>query len=258
MELRLGKLPTRKDERTIPLKSILTILPPLPPHFDVDEQYSFPIDNPMYQNDKVGDCVMVARGHMTRRFEAFEQKKLIYMTDKDILNEYYKETGGGDNGLIMLDSLNEWRQNGWKIGARKLACLTFGGTKYDIYAFAQVHPTDRNEVKASIAFLNGAFIGLQLPMSAQDQWNNNQPWSLVSGNNGQPGTWGGHCVYGVEYDDNDGLYCLTWAKKQLMTWPFFEACCDEAYCIVDNKDNFMPNSPVDPDKLNRILLEITE
>lgn len=98
--LRLGKKPARFDKRTIQLKSIFKVLPPIPDEFNIDSQYPFPIDNPMFGNDTYGDCVIAARAHMTRRFEAFEQNKLIQMTDKDILNEYWKESGG--SGMIMV------------------------------------------------------------------------------------------------------------------------------------------------------------
>ena len=36
-------------------------------------------------------------------------------TDQDVLTEYFKETGGPDHGLVILDSLNEWRQLGWRV-----------------------------------------------------------------------------------------------------------------------------------------------
>lgn len=258
-QLKLGKKAARFDRRTIQLKSILKVLPPIPPSFDVDSQYPFPIDNPMFRNGgekSLGDCVIAARGHMTRRFESTEQKKLIFISDNDVVNEYFKESDGSDYGLVMLDSLKVWKNSGWPIGGRKLLCLTIGGQTYDIYGFAQFHPKDRDEVKASIAFLNGAYIGLQLPMSAQTQLASNQIWDLVSGPDGEPASWGGHCVYVPKYDEI-GPYCVTWGAIQQMTWAFFEACCDEAYAICDNRDNFLTDSPVNVEALDKILDEIT-
>lgn len=255
----LGKQPAKYDRRTIQFSNIKKkVLPPIPEAFDVDSQYPFPIDNPMFLNDLKPVCVVAARGHATRRFEAFEQKKLISISDNDISNEYSNENGGTD-GLVMLDSLKEWRNSGWRIGGRKIKCLpVIGGQKYDIYAFAQVSPSDNTEVKASIAFLNGIYIGLMLPMTAQSQWNSNQPWSFVPNTTqNQAGSWGGHAVYGVKYD-KDFIYCITWARVQAMTWEFFQTYCDELYAVVDNRDNFLANSTLDVQALDTVLVEITK
>jgi len=32
--------------------------------------------------------------------------------------------------------------------------------------------------------------------------------------------------------------CITWGKKQQMTWRWFDKYCDEAYAIFDAKNNF--------------------
>ena len=50
------------------------------------------------------------RAHQSLRFENLEQKSVITITDKDVTKEYFKETGGPDTGLYVLDSLNLWRQ----------------------------------------------------------------------------------------------------------------------------------------------------
>jgi len=34
-----------------------------------------------------------------------------------------------------------------------------------------------------------------------------------------------------------GPVCVTWGRKQQMTWSFFDKYCDEAYAIVDDKDS---------------------
>jgi hypothetical protein len=43
----------------------------------------------MFGNDKYGDCVIAGRAHQTLRFEAVEQKKLISVTEQDVLREYW-------------------------------------------------------------------------------------------------------------------------------------------------------------------------
>jgi hypothetical protein len=75
---------------------------------------------------------------------------------------------------------------------------------------------------------------VQLPISAQAQVKNHQPWSVPPGGtngDGKPGSWGGHAVPVVAYDAR-GLTVVTWGALQTMTWSFWEAYCDEAYAIL--------------------------
>ena len=44
-----------------------------------------------------------------------------------------------------------------------------------------------------------------------------------------------------------GPVCVTWGRKQQMTWAFFDKYCDEAYAIVDDKDS--AKSKLDVQKL---------
>ena len=239
----LGKKPAVIDYRTIKLSTILKTLPPYPDAFDVDSQYPGLKDSNMYGNDKLGDCVIAGRAHQTLRFEEYEQKTAIPIADSDVTTEYFKESGGADSGLNMLNSLNAWR-TGWKAASNV----------YNIYAYAKVDVSNQNEVMAACYLLNGLYIGILLPISAQTQ----SIWDIVpdSNPNGNPGSWGGHCIYIVAYD-NDGLTCMTWGKRQKMTWPFFMKYCDEAFGIVDNKDDWVANDSLDVTALNQILAEIT-
>jgi len=66
--------------------------------------------------------------HQTLRFELVEQGKVIHITDAKVEKEYFKETGGPDSGLVVLDSLKLWRKPGWRAA----------GKRYTIKAFAQI------------------------------------------------------------------------------------------------------------------------
>jgi hypothetical protein len=239
--MKLGKLPAREDKRTIKLKTIMRTLPPYPATFDVDGRFPDLHDTRMFGNDRYGDCVIAGRAHQTLRFELFEQNKTIPIADKDVTDEYFIESGGQDTGLDMVTSLNAWRQ-GWQTA----------GNQYSIYAYAQVDVSSRNEVMAACYLFNGLYIGLRLPASAQNQ----DVWDVATGPDGQPGTWGGHCVYIVAYD-SEGLTCMTWGKRQRMTWAFFQNYCDQAFAVIDNRDNWVTNSPVDITTLSNILVEVT-
>ena len=83
----------------------------------------------------------------------------------------------------------------------------------------------------------GAGLGLELPKSAQAQIQTGQPWDVVSGPGSAPGSWGGHYVHVPGYTPL-GPVCVTWGRKQQMTWAWFGKYCDEAYAIFDAKNNF--------------------
>ena len=79
--------------------------------------------------------MIAGRAHQTLRFEDIEQGSVLMINDKDITKEYFKETGGVDSGLVVLDSLNAWRHNGWKVGKQT----------YTIKGFAEVNRTDLHQ-----------------------------------------------------------------------------------------------------------------
>jgi hypothetical protein len=243
---KLGKAPAKRDVRNIKFAAVLKALPTVPDQWDFDSDIAKnPIPTPVFANDWLGDCVIAGRAHMSLRFEYFEQGGTILpITDKIVINEYKREGGrmSGQEGLNMLDSLNSWRKKGWNI-ARHI---------YKIYAFAELKRGRTDEVKVAIRYLNGAYIGLALPDSWKDQIDRGQPWDIIPGPGGQPNPQNGHCVYLCGYT-SDGPVCVTWGRKQQMTWKFFTACCDEAYAIVDNRNRFTKNSPVDVKKLKNIL-----
>jgi hypothetical protein len=244
---KLGKLAPKSDTRDLRFHAMLreSVIPPLPPAFDVDTLSPCRVPIPMLANDKYGCCVIAERGHYTLCAEAVEQKHIIPLTDADVVGEYLRETGGADNGLVILDSLKAWRA-GWEVGGRQ----------YNIYAFARLNPADRNDIKAAIFLLGGVCVGLELPLSAQEQLEAGKVWAPACGRKGKARSWGGHCVLLCGYD-KDGLTCVTWGKKQRMTWSFFTEYCDEAFAVVDNRDDWLGDtSPIDIPWLDTCLHDI--
>jgi hypothetical protein len=66
--------------------------------------------------------------------------------------------------------------------------------------------------------------GLQLPDSAQDQFQNGQPWSPVSGSQIE----GGHYVSGVGRNADGNFVVVTWGALQEMTPTFYQRYNDES------------------------------
>jgi hypothetical protein len=224
---KLGKAPAKKDARNLKFKTLLRArLPALPKSYDFDHTHPG-IPTPMFANDVYGDCVIAGRAHQTLRFEDIEQGSALMITDKEVLKEYLKETGGVDSGLVVLASLNEWRHQGWKVGKHS----------YRIKAFAEVAFRNKDEVRQAIFADVGIGIGVQLPNAAKKQIQSGQPWEVTRGPDSRPGSWGGHYVYVPGYTPS-GPVCVTWGRKQQMTWAWLKKYCDEAYAIFDAKNRF--------------------
>ncbi len=223
-KLKLGKQVARHDPRTLLLASYVTPALPAPPdQLDLTSKIN---SWRMMENDQLGDCTCAAAGHLIMEWTANAGKKTVTPTDKQIvaaysgITGYNPATGANDNGAVEIDVLNYWRQSG--IAAHKIG------------AYVALEPSNHIHVMDSVYIFEGCYIGLQLPVSAQAQVQNHQPWSVPPGGptgDGKPGSWGGHAVPVVAYDAR-GLTVVTWGALQVMTWSFWEAYCDEAYAII--------------------------
>ncbi|MGE5233572.1 MAG: hypothetical protein ACM3OB_05635 [Acidobacteriota bacterium] len=238
--LKLGKAPARRDARNLRLADVLRDIR-LPREYDFDVHH-FGIPLPMFGNAHHGDCVMAGRAHQTLRFERLETGKVIHIRDGDVLREYRRQAGPGDNGLTVLDSLKEWRKRGWRVGKHR----------YRIRAFAELDPRDRREVKTAIFLDVGIGMGLQLPNSAKKQIVAGKPWAVARGPAARSGSWGGHYVYVSGYTEL-GPMAVTWGRKQQMTWAFVERYCDEAYAIVDRWNTHKKRRGLDRRRVEEFL-----
>jgi hypothetical protein len=242
---KLGKAPAKRDKRNFKFATLLQAAPVLPPSYDFDTKHPG-IPTPMFANDTLGCCVIAGRAHQTLRFEDIEQGSVLMINDKDITKEYFKETGGVDSGLVVLDSLNAWRHNGWKVGKQT----------YTIKGFAEVNRADHDLVRQAIFADVGVGIGVNLPKSAQVEIQTGQPWATTTGPGSTPGSWGGHYVYLCGYTPT-GPVCVTWGRKQQIAWAWFDKYCDEAYAIFDAQNKFK-KTMIDGTKLNELLETVSK
>lgn len=246
MTLRLGKKDYEHDDRTVMMARFLTPVR-VPSNYDFDKRRRpFPLK--MWKNDELGDCVIVGRANQQLRLERVEQRRTISMRDVDVVNEYFRESGGQDSGLVMLYSMRSWRNEGW----------TVNGRQYQIAAYGEIEPQDLDQLRAAIYILHGVQYGFSLPIAAQrmtDQgvWDYNGE----TGSEWQPGSWGGHCVYGKAYRTNEEFPILTWGREVIVTGNFIRKYCDEAWAVVDSLDPWRHSNSLDVEALKTQLREIS-
>jgi hypothetical protein len=215
---KLGKLPVRTDVRTLRFKRYVdpSRLPTPPPAVDLTAHVP---EWPMYANDRRGDCTTAAAGHMIEAWTAAAAGEAVEISEAAVLTAFdavrVVDPLTGDEGAIELDVLRFWRKHG--IGRHRIG------------AFAAVTRYEHDLVRAATWLFGGVYIGLALPLSAEHQevWD----WTGSLSGDSKPGSWGGHAVDVVRYDDA-GLTVVTWGRLQLMTWSFWDRYCDEAYAIL--------------------------
>lgn len=211
---RLGRGPVKRDERNFKMGALLKKkLPAIKPSLDYSKKVAA---WPMFANDKYGDCTYAAMAHMVQLFGALEGKTFGFK-ESTVVNAYLKMSPN-DQGCQMLDVLNYWRKTG--LSRRKA------------FAFMQMDPDNLDHLKLGLQLFGGVYVGLNLPVSAQDQVG--KIWDVSAGGlkgKSKPGSWGGHAVNLVAYDAH-GVIFITWGIKQRATWAFVKAYMDEAYAVL--------------------------
>jgi hypothetical protein len=216
--MRLGRKAIKTDTRTLALARYLTTALPAPPA--TADWTRGTTEWGMMLNDKLGDCTIAGVAHAIQVFTA-NTGTMVTVPDAAV-ESYYGQWDGyvagnpeTDNGGCELDVLMDWKQDGFASNA--------------LLGFADPEPGNLDEVRQSIALFGGVYIGLSLPLTAQKQ----DVWDVEwhGGDNAEPGSWGGHCVFVPKYDEKS-FTCITWGQLKTMTVEFWKSYCDEAHTLL--------------------------
>ena len=171
--MHLGKHPARRDARTLRLaRYVQSSLPPAPAAVD----YSCAItDWGLMLNDQLGCCTIAGVAHAVQVWTANAGTE-VTVPDSVVLNYYQTWDGynpanpATDQGGTELDVLNDWHQQGFS----GRALDAYGALELDAGPHLRLPMMD---VMDAIWLFGGAYIGLELPLSAQNQ----EVWGIAQG-----------------------------------------------------------------------------
>lgn len=218
--MRLGKRPVKHDKRTLQFASYLDMDAAALPAVPTSRSWSKKTSSTwgLMLNDNLGDCTCAAIGHAIQCWTANESHEST-PTDAMILAAYEGSCGykpgdpSTDQGGVEIDVLNWWRNH------------PVDGHKID--AYMALEPHNHSHVKAAIDLFGLVYVGAELPISAQTQ----NIWSVTSGYESAPNSWGGHAFICIDYSPNY-VTCVTWGQLKKMTWSWFDRYIVESYALL--------------------------
>lgn len=179
----------------------------------------------MHLNDEWGCCVEAADANCVEQQSFFGQGTETVVPDTDVLIAY--EAVGGFNPNAGPPGSNPTDQGSLIPDGLQYLKLT-GMTGVKIAGYGQIDVSVTAKLQTAVYEFGGISIGINLPNSAIQQFNANQPWDVVANDGGNAG---GHCVYVCGYDAN-GFLLWTWDKLWHMSYAFWDKYVEEAWGIV--------------------------
>ena len=250
----LGKNKPVFDSRTLKIENYLPKASPMPVTPSTRYWMSANQVWPMFLNDQLGDCTIAALGHQIMTWTK-DTSGLIVLADSAIQTAYSGVSGyipgnpSTDNGADMLSVLKYFK----KTGVGQFKCGPY-------VAITKQMPFGRPlpELLQAINLFGGAYIGLALPVSAQAQVAPHAEWQVPAGGpvgQGQPGSWGGHAVVAVDFNEF-GVLCPTWDMQMLLSWSFLATYCDECWVVLS--PDWIKNDKLAPSGFNYAALQADE
>jgi hypothetical protein len=158
----------------------------------------------MLGNDIYGDCVAVTWATQ-RRIASWNNNHDNYPTMDQVIQVYKTQNPdfpNQDDGMVIQDLLNYLHKTGGPDGVK-------------VVAFAQVDHTNFEELKAATYLGQQLWLGVNVSMTNEQQFNSGLPWTVTGS------VVGGHSVTGVAYGDT-GVGIETWGNLGSLS---------QSYCI---------------------------
>jgi hypothetical protein len=171
-------------------------------------------------NDEYGDCVICGFAHSLNAWDHLVGIDDVVPSLSTCISQYCASTGcvspgdANDTGLLISDMLPIWQSEGLFNPVNK------------IVKFAQVNHQSLLEIHQSVAAYGVCLVGVNLPQSAEDQFDEGKPWTPAG-----DAPIGGHCIVIVGYNAQ-WLYAVTWGRVVAISWSWWLEYGMEAWVII--------------------------
>lgn len=168
----------------------------------------------MLGNDQVGDCCIAGGMHAIMLWNAIANKIVAFST-ADAIDDYCAACGyvrgdpATDNGGDINSVATYWQRTGLR---------DMNNTRHEIAAFMAADPTNLGHLDLACYLFDAVGLGVELPSSAEDQFIDGQPWSVVAGDTLE----GGHFIPYVG-KTADYRQVVTWGALQNVTEDWLKA-----------------------------------
>lgn len=229
--VKLGRRPI-KPEKYAAIRRMSTYLAEQLPTAKPSTSYRNSVSSwGMMCNDREGCCTIASIGHLVLCRSTLDGAPQL-IDDNDIQDDYVAvtgvegaaydpSTGANDNGCVITDVLDYFKGRGI------------------LSSYVAFDASNQAHTMFAIDAFEGVDMGVGLPISAQSQ----EIWDVADpGLRGDsaPGSWGGHSMYAVDYDDKY-VYLVTWGAIKLCTWNWWRTYVKrnqggEAYALIFARD----------------------
>jgi hypothetical protein len=226
--LYLGKTPARHGAVTFKMSQFVDLDSVVLPKYFGHEREK--IDYGVLDNDECGDCVIADIAHRIM-IDARGCGRPVPTFNKTVVPIYTALTGYDpkvpldadgnnptDNGTDMAAAAEYWRTNGIKDDV---------GVIHKAKAYGEIQVGNWDQLLKATYLYGGASLGVQLPQSAMDQFDQQVPWTILTGS---PDIVGGHAITSCGLNTEGHLVIITWGRTQAVTRPWLERFMDEGVC----------------------------
>ncbi len=191
----------------------------------------------MYVNDRLGDCVIASKYHSVGLWTGNDSDAVAVGTDQEVVTQYHRICGPGDNGCNIGDVMDAFRRDG----------LPFSGVVHKIDDFISVDWTNKLMVQTAIYLFGSGPLGINLPAA----WEGGSDGGVWDVNNS--GIVGGHDVPMIDYDAR-GVWISTWGGTRLITWAAFTSKRWIDECDIALAPDWYGNDQIAPNGINAAKL----
>jgi hypothetical protein len=240
--LKLGKKPARPDAMMLSFGDFVdrSKIPPIPDTFGHDRLIGVG-DWGMLGNDQAGDCVLAAQAHAVMLWNQ-AAGRTVKFTEQSVLADYSAVTGynpadsSTDQGTDMVLGAEYFRTTGM---------MDDSGKRHKIAVDLSIKPGQIEDLWAAAYLGVAVAVGVNLPASAETQFDDRQPWSYDKVHSG---ILGGHAILLTARAGNL-LDFVSWGRRQYASLYWYSRFADEAVAFVS--DEMLNDAGKNPDGFDR-------